>query len=276
VTTVDATPSGGAAVARLTETDSYVIGDESYRTDVTVANRSGATVTGFLYAAGDCYLQNSDTGFGFPGPQAGAVGCSANANNSPAARIEQWVPLASGNNYYEDKYDNVWGAISGQMPFANSCQCTSNLDNGAGLQWPVSIPAGGQATLSHYTTFSPTGNTAPPPSTQPAGATPSAFGPNGAFSVPSNRACLSKRVFTIHVRRHAGVTYQQVSVFLNSRSVRVIRGARVSAAINLRGLPKGRFVVKIVAITTSGAVISGTRAYHTCLGKRLPGSRHRL
>jgi hypothetical protein len=43
------------------------------------------------------------------------------------------------------------------MPFANMCACGTSLDNGAGVGWSVTVPAGGATTVSQYTTFSPQG-----------------------------------------------------------------------------------------------------------------------
>jgi hypothetical protein len=50
-----------------------------------------------LYRAGECYLQNSDVGYGFVEPSNNGPGCSVTANNRPAGRIEQWVPLTAGS-----------------------------------------------------------------------------------------------------------------------------------------------------------------------------------
>ncbi|WP_406732214.1 Ig-like domain-containing protein [Streptomyces sp. NBC_01794] len=55
--------NAGAGVT-LTQTDSYVVGREFYDTKVTVQNNSGGQRAGNIYAAGDCYLQNSDSGYG--------------------------------------------------------------------------------------------------------------------------------------------------------------------------------------------------------------------
>ncbi len=51
VTVADAS----AASIRVTQTDSYVVGDQSYRTDVALLNMGSAAVRGFIYRAGDCY-----------------------------------------------------------------------------------------------------------------------------------------------------------------------------------------------------------------------------
>ena len=153
----------GASGLRITETDTYVNGQESYRTDVAIANRGSGPKTGVVYRAGDCYLQNTDNGFGFTGSPNGSVGCSENANNTPAGRIEQWVPITGGSSFTEDGYSDVWGKIATQMPFANDCvHCADQVDNGAGLSWGFNVAAGQTATFSHHTVFSPTGVTGPP------------------------------------------------------------------------------------------------------------------
>ena len=43
------------------------------------------------------------------------------------------------------------------QPFPNTCQCTSSIDNGAGLSWDESVPAAGSSTISSLITFSPLG-----------------------------------------------------------------------------------------------------------------------
>jgi hypothetical protein len=146
----------------VTQTDSYVAGQESYRTDIAITNNGGGPVTIVVYRAGDCFLQNSDSGFGFAGGN-GAVGCSQNANNSPPGRIEEWVPITGGNNFLEDGYSQVWSAIAKQASFPDQCvHCNDNIDNGAGISWMVTINPGQTVTLSHFTTFSPTGKAGPP------------------------------------------------------------------------------------------------------------------
>jgi uncharacterized repeat protein (TIGR01451 family) len=85
--------------------------------------------------------------------------CTVNANNSPAGRIEQLVPTTGGNNYMEGRYSAVWAAIGAHAALPNTCDCTltSPEDNGQGISWNTTIPAGGQVTYSHVTNFSPLG-----------------------------------------------------------------------------------------------------------------------
>jgi uncharacterized repeat protein (TIGR01451 family) len=156
-TDVDNTYGESQPTLALSQTDSYVVGDEQYRTDVTIKNVSDTEQTGVLYRAGDCYLQNSDSGVGqqFPG---GAIACRALPGSENPNRIEEWVPLTEGSSFYEAFYGQVWDAVVSQQPFDDTCRCGDEIDNGAGLSWTFDIPAGGTATFSHLTVFSPTGN----------------------------------------------------------------------------------------------------------------------
>ena len=154
----------GATGLRIQQRDSYVIGDESYRTDVAISNSTGSVISGVLYRAGDCYLGGSDFGYGFTevfGTR-NAVGCSVNANNTPAGRIEEWVPLTGVNNFLEDFYGGggIWSWIGTKATFPDTCDCALLQDNGAGISWPFAVAAGGSLTYSHFTTFSPTGKEA--------------------------------------------------------------------------------------------------------------------
>jgi hypothetical protein len=263
----------GSSGVRVTEVDTYVVGQESYRTDVTLANSGSAPATGVIYRAGDCYLQERDTGFGFVDEANKAVGCSINANNSPAGRIEQWYPITGGNQYVEGRFSDVWALIGTHAPFPNTTRATESVDNGAGISWNFSVPPGGQSTFSHYTTFSPRGVAGPPPPTAPATPT-TAFGPNGALDLPSNRACVSRRFFRIRLRRKYWPTIVGVTIKM-PRTTRVLRARPWGTIVDLRGLAKGQFSVRITALTTTARTIKGTRKYRTCRGK-LRGGRPRL
>lgn len=269
VTTVaDASLTG----VRVTQVDSYVSGQESYRTDVTLANGGRAAASGVLYRAGDCYLQESDTGFGFLDTGAKAVGCSKNPNNVPAGRIEQWYPITGGNSYMEGRFSEVWAHIATHTPFPNTTRATEALDNGAGISWSYSLAPGGRATYSHYTTFSPRG-VAGPPVVQPA-APSAAFGPTGLLETPSNRRCVSRRYFRIKLRKKYWPIIVGVTIRMPGRT-RVLRARPWGTIIDLRGLRKGRFVVSITALTTTAKTIKGKRAYRTCSG-RLRGGKPKL
>ena len=153
--------AAGSTGVRLVQTDSYVVGDDSYRTDVRVENTGSADVPVLLYRAGDCYLQNSDLGYGQTYGDTGAIACRAADSNDPSqkgSRVEQWFPLTPGSHYFQAEYDQVWARIGAQLPFDDTClACDTRVDNGAGLSWQFTVPAGGQVTQSHLLSISPTG-----------------------------------------------------------------------------------------------------------------------
>ncbi len=152
-TVVDAGTTG----LTISQVDSYVVGGEAYRTDVTITNIGTANTDAILYRAMDCYLGGSDNGYGLVDPTNGSVACTKTPNNNPAGRIEQLYPLTGGSQYYQADYFEVWAAIGSHEPFPNTCQCDAFIDNGMGLSWTISVPAGESVSYSHLTTFSPLG-----------------------------------------------------------------------------------------------------------------------
>ncbi len=149
VTTVDAADTG----VSIEQTDSYVEGEESYRTDIRILNPGGADLSVVVYRAADCYLQDSDVGYGRVDD--GAPACVISQEDD--ARIEQWEPITQGSHYVEGHYGEVYRLVSTQASFPDTCACDQQIDNGAGLSWETSVPAGGSTTVSHLTFFSPEG-----------------------------------------------------------------------------------------------------------------------
>lgn len=109
-----------------------------------------------------------------------------------------------------------------------------------------------------------------------------------ALQLPSARTCTSRRAFPIHVRRLPGLSYTSATVSVNGRRVpvyvytdrrvrvRSISGAalndrRFRAYVDLRGLARGTYAVRIAAQTTDGRTLTATRRYHTCRGRSLRG-----
>jgi hypothetical protein len=85
---------------------------------------------------------------------------------------------------------------------------------------------------------------------------------------------VSRRFFRIKLRRRFQPAIVAVTVRLRNVT-RVLRRRPWGTIVDLRGLPKGRFTVRITALTRSGRTIRGTRKYRTCRGK-LRGGRPRL
>ena len=151
------TAQASADTFELIKTDTYVVGRDFYRSDVTVRNTGNASVSAVLSQGADCYLQNSDSGYGFYDTATGGIYCSANANNSPPARIEGFVPLSAGSRYFEGGYSTAtaWPEAGG---FPNTCLCDQLIDNGMALSWNIdNLAVGASTTRSFLTTFSPQG-----------------------------------------------------------------------------------------------------------------------
>jgi len=116
VTSSDPDSNGGPIVYQLTEVDTYVVGNDFYRTDVTVknigANSTSATQT--LYHAGDCQLRGSDNGFGMAEPPLGALqtGVACTLANSNDQVREEFVPITSGDTWAETTVPLIWNDLA--------------------------------------------------------------------------------------------------------------------------------------------------------------------
>jgi len=93
------------------------------------------------------------------------------------------------------------------------------------------------------------------------------------IGLPSNKKCVSRRKFRIRIRQPGGIQIQTALVFLNGKKIRVLtrkvfQRKRKVANVNLRGLPRGKFKVRIVVLTSEGKTLRGTRTYRTCTKKR--------
>lgn len=126
---------------------------------------------------------------------------------------------------------------------------------------------------------SPGAGVAPPPPVAPAAAppTPAASPPVAAVSrpkftqvatMPSTRTCVSRRSFRIRIRSPKGAQVASATVRLRGKTVATRKGKRVTAPIDLRGLPKGTFKVTIRVVLADGRVVTGSRTYRTCAPKR--------
>ncbi|HEX8105613.1 MAG TPA: glycoside hydrolase family 3 C-terminal domain-containing protein [Solirubrobacteraceae bacterium] len=90
--------------------------------------------------------------------------------------------------------------------------------------------------------------------------------------LPPPRRCLSRRSFRIRLREPRGgrERLRSARVTVDGRRVRVRRrGGRLVARVDLRGKPRKRVVVRVVARTTQGRRLRETRRYRTCV----PGHR---
>jgi hypothetical protein len=92
---------------------------------------------------------------------------------------------------------------------------------------------------------------------------------NEAARMPGR--CRSRRRFVIHLRKPPkGDRIRSATVTINGKRQKVLRGRRVRAIVNLRGLPKGTFRVAISVRTAKGRTLRSARTYRTCAGVKRP------
>lgn len=109
--------------------------------------------------------------------------------------------------------------------------------------------------------------------TRPPSAPPTA---GQVIRLPTTKKCVSRRKFRIRIRKPKGIPIATATVSLNGRRLRVYRRPRLRSTIDLRGLPRGTFTVRIVVTTVTGRRLIGTRRYRTCAKKRRSPGRPRL
>jgi len=99
----------------------------------------------------------------------------------------------------------------------------------------------------------------------------------GAGLLPARRRCVDRRRFTFTLHRPRGARVVRVAVYVDGRRTRLVRGHSIRR-LTIRRLPRGRFVVDIVATRSNGTRLVSTRTYHGCAKSRphlrLGRSRH--
>ncbi|MBJ7469744.1 MAG: hypothetical protein JHD16_00500 [Solirubrobacteraceae bacterium] len=86
------------------------------------------------------------------------------------------------------------------------------------------------------------------------------------------RTCVSRRRFAIRLRKGPGnrhVRITAVNMTVGGRRAPVSVSERRRGVVNLRGLPRGRFVVRARLRLANGQTIIDTRRYRTCSPKRI-------
>ena len=80
---------------------------------------------------------------------------------------------------------------------------------------------------------------------------------------------MSRRKFQIRVKRIRDQgAYKRVEVSVSGKRTKVMRGVRDTATVDLRGLPKGRFKVRITVTLADGRKVTSTRRYRTCATRK--------
>jgi plastocyanin len=115
-----------------------------------------------------------------------------------------------------------------------------------------------------------TSPSAPPPTpTVPAPTPPpTSGGTPGAKTVPLGRiarvpkGCARRGSFRIRLRNPDGLSAARV--FVNSKRVATRTGAELASRIKVRGIPKGRFTLRVEVTRTDGSRLTGKRRLRAC------------
>jgi hypothetical protein len=145
-------------------------------------------------------------------------------------------------------------------------RCRVTASNSMGSRSATSLPVLGLAVGS-----------APPAAGPPPGSTgPASPEIADVIRLPKATRCASRRRFRIRIRKLAGVDLVAVAVYVNGKPVKVVKGRRLTAPVDLRGLPRGTASVRIEAATRDGRRFTHTRKYRTCSKLRGAKRRHHL
>lgn len=246
--------AAGTTGLTITHTDVYVAGEESYLTNVAITNSGTIAQSVVLYRAADCFLGGSDSGYGVQDILTGAIGCAVNADNVPAGRIEQWLPISPGSSFYQSRYSSVWSWIGTHAPFPNTCDCTIQQDNGAGISWAFTVAPGATETRSHITTFSPLGSLPLTMAKSADTATVTAGSNNGYTVVIDNRNPFNVNVTNVVDVLPAGFSYVPGSTSGALTADPIVAGQTLTwtATISVPALGASMFHFNVVVGTATG------------------------
>lgn len=91
---------------------------------------------------------------------------------------------------------------------------------------------------------------------------------SSVVTFPSAKRCVSRRALKIRLKKPKGTGIAFVKIDVPGRATRTVRGKAISAPVNLRGLPRGRFTVRLRITLLDGRVVKGSRTFRTCAPKR--------
>jgi hypothetical protein len=158
--------------------------------------------------------------------------------------------------------DNAYQGAHLSLGFSWSAQAVDTPVPGNDPPAPTPTP---QSPTSTTPTSVPTAvpQATPAPVTPTATPTPTAsVRAEDVVALPSAKSCVSRRKFAIRVRAANGVVVKTTTVYVNGRKAGTGRGSR--AVISLRGLPRGKVKVKVVAVLSDGRRLTLSRTYRTC------------
>jgi hypothetical protein len=145
--TVTGTLAGSGLGATLQV--SYVNGDNYFTKVFTLSNSGSAAAPVKIFLGADIYLASSDAGVPFREPNSGSPG--GQDCGSPPTYTILLIPQSAPDAWSARGYSTVWSEIGArQLSSSADAGC---LDNGAGLQWNRTVPAGGAVSVQAATSF---------------------------------------------------------------------------------------------------------------------------
>ena len=132
----------------LTVVDTYVSGQNCWRTDYIIQNNYTAAAIITLYRGADAYLNGSNSGYGVT-RAGGVVGVAANAGNDPVGNAIWFVPMVA-DQYFEGTPASLWTLIDDVDALPNTVVAGSG-DAALALAWALTLPAKSVAVRSCLT-----------------------------------------------------------------------------------------------------------------------------
>ena len=138
------------AQVQMQQTVSYQNGENFFRKSLTLTNNVTSAVSANVFFAGDIFLDNSDSGQ--PILESNAPGGRTCEGVTPVFNILFNAVEPAISSFSATGFGQVWSQI-GSGTFDGVVNNSSCIDNGAGIQWNVTIPANGSTTIQALTSF---------------------------------------------------------------------------------------------------------------------------
>jgi hypothetical protein len=175
----------------------------------------------------------------FTPTQAGTrIGGLRFADNTPCA---SWVTLAGS------------GTETAAPTRATTAACTS-----------TEAAPGTSTTVTNSTTVIQTTTTTTPTTTTPTTAPKI----TAESTIGFVSKCVSKRTVKVKLTAPSGQTFTRVTMSIAGKTVKSLKGKTVSKTISLKGLPRGRFALKVAAKLSGGKSFTRIKHYITCVASK--------
>ena len=100
------------------------------------------------------------------------------------------------------------------------------------------------------------------------GVRPKPISPAAVFGLPPTTNCLTASRLTIHVSKLRHVNWTGGSIRINGTRLKALTRPQLARALQLTGLPRGRFVLSITLKASDGRSVTVTRTYRSCAAKQ--------